>query len=77
MLRWPTWPGVRLEDLGRVWSGRGRPGDGAAPPGRPDGLSRPRTFRIEAALGPLRGREDFRLLMMDLAFPAKMFARRD
>jgi hypothetical protein len=31
-------------------------------------------MQIEAALGPLRGREDFRLLMMDLALPAQPFA---
>jgi tetratricopeptide (TPR) repeat protein len=30
-------------------------------------------FRTEAALGPLRDREDFRLLMMDLAMPADAF----
>jgi hypothetical protein len=32
-------------------------------------------FRTESALDPLRGRGDFRLLMMDLAFPAEAFAR--
>jgi hypothetical protein len=32
-------------------------------------------LQIEAALGPLRGREDFRLLMMDLELPAQPFAR--
>jgi tetratricopeptide (TPR) repeat protein len=31
------------------------------------------TFRNESALDLLRGREDFQLLMMDLAFPAKPF----
>ena len=31
-------------------------------------------FRTEDALDPLRGRDDFRLLMMDLAFPADPFA---
>jgi tetratricopeptide (TPR) repeat protein len=31
-------------------------------------------FRAEAALGPLRGRDDFRLLMMDLAMPTDPFA---
>ena len=31
-------------------------------------------FRTDDALDPLRGREDFRLLMMDLAFPAEPFA---
>ncbi len=30
-------------------------------------------FRTETALDPLRGRDDFQLLMMDLAFPAKPF----
>jgi tetratricopeptide (TPR) repeat protein len=32
-------------------------------------------MRIDADLDPLRGRDDFRLLMMDLAMPAKPFAR--
>jgi hypothetical protein len=32
-------------------------------------------FRTEDALDPLRGRDDFRLLMMDLATPADPFAR--
>ena len=32
-------------------------------------------YRAEDALDPLRGHEDFRLLMMDLAFPAKPFAK--
>jgi hypothetical protein len=31
-------------------------------------------YRHEPALAPLRGRDDFRLLMMDLAFPAQAFA---
>jgi hypothetical protein len=31
--------------------------------------------RYEPALAPLRGREDFRLLLLDLAFPADPFAR--
>ena len=31
-------------------------------------------FRTEDALDPLRGRDDFRLLMMDLAMPADPFA---
>jgi hypothetical protein len=31
-------------------------------------------YRYEPALAPLRGREDFRLLMMDLAMPADPFA---
>jgi hypothetical protein len=30
---------------------------------------------IESALDPLRSRDDFRRLMMDLAFPAEPFAR--
>ena len=30
--------------------------------------------RIESALDPLRSRDDFRLIMMDLAFPAEPFA---
>ena len=32
------------------------------------------TFRTEPALEPLRNRDDFRLLMMDLEFPADPFA---
>jgi eukaryotic-like serine/threonine-protein kinase len=32
------------------------------------------SFRTEDALDPLRDRPDFRLLMMDLAFPAEPFA---
>jgi serine/threonine-protein kinase len=32
------------------------------------------SYRTEDALDPLRGREDFRLLMIDLAFPADPFA---
>jgi hypothetical protein len=32
-------------------------------------------FRTEAALGPLRGREDFRLIMMDLAMPDEPFSK--
>ena len=30
--------------------------------------------RIESALDPLRSRDDFRLLLLDLAFPAEPFA---
>jgi hypothetical protein len=32
-------------------------------------------FRIEDALDPLRARIDFRLLMLDLSFPAQPFDR--
>jgi serine/threonine protein kinase/tetratricopeptide (TPR) repeat protein len=32
-------------------------------------------LRTEVALDPLRGRDDFKLLMMDLAFPAEPFVR--
>src|SRR5262249_19246782 len=32
-------------------------------------------FRTEGALDPLRARDDFRLLMMDLAMPADPFSR--
>jgi serine/threonine protein kinase/tetratricopeptide (TPR) repeat protein len=38
------------------------------------GYRTPDAYRTEDALDPLRGREDFRLLMMDLAFPAEPFA---
>jgi hypothetical protein len=41
------------------------------------GYRSPDIFRSEDALGPLRGRDDFRLLMMDVAFPAEAFARAD
>ena len=34
-------------------------------------------FRGGGDLDPLRGREDFRLLAMDMAFPAEPFARPD
>ncbi len=39
------------------------------------GYRNPADYRREPALGPLRGRDDFRLLMLDLAFPADPFAR--
>jgi hypothetical protein len=38
------------------------------------GYRSPDVFRTEDALDPLRDREDFRLLMMDLAMPAEPFA---
>jgi hypothetical protein len=34
-------------------------------------------FRDDTTLGPLHHRDDFRLLLMDLAMPAEPFARRD
>lgn len=34
-----------------------------------------RSLQTEETLAPLRDREDFRLLMLDLAFPAEPFAR--
>ena len=37
------------------------------------GYRSPADFRTEDALDPLRGRDDFRLLMMDLAIPADPF----
>jgi serine/threonine-protein kinase len=39
------------------------------------GYRSPAAYRYEPALAPLRGRDDFRLLMLDLAFPADPFAR--
>jgi eukaryotic-like serine/threonine-protein kinase len=39
------------------------------------GYRAPNTYRTETALDPLRGRDDFRLLMMDLAMPANPLAR--
>jgi hypothetical protein len=39
------------------------------------GYHSPAAFRYEPALGPLQGRDDFRLLLMDMAFPADAFAR--
>jgi hypothetical protein len=38
------------------------------------GWRNPAAYRYEPALGPLRDREDFTLLMMDLAMPAEPFA---
>jgi hypothetical protein len=32
-------------------------------------------FRTESALDPLRDRPDFRLLLMDVAFPAEPFSK--
>ena len=40
------------------------------------GYRNPAQYRYEPALAPLRGRDDFRLLLLDLAFPADPFARR-
>jgi eukaryotic-like serine/threonine-protein kinase len=39
------------------------------------GYRNPESYRGETALDPLRGREDFRLLMMDLAMPANPLER--
>jgi hypothetical protein len=39
------------------------------------GYRNPAQYRYEPALAPLRGRDDFRLLLLDLAFPADPFAR--
>jgi hypothetical protein len=38
------------------------------------GFRSPDTYRTDEALDPLRGRDDFKLLMMDLAIPAEPFA---
>jgi hypothetical protein len=38
------------------------------------GYRSPDAYRNEDALDPLRDRDDFRLMMMDLAVPAKPFA---
>ncbi len=38
------------------------------------GYRNPESYRTEDALGPLRGRDEFRLLMMDLAMPADPLA---
>jgi serine/threonine-protein kinase len=38
------------------------------------GFRSPAAYRYEPALGPFRGRDDFRLLMMDVSFPAEPFA---
>jgi hypothetical protein len=38
------------------------------------GFRRAGRYQIEPALGPLRHPDDFRLLMMDLAMPDRMFA---
>jgi hypothetical protein len=34
-------------------------------------------FRTDDALDPHRDRDDFQLLILDLAFPAEAFARRE
>jgi hypothetical protein len=39
------------------------------------GYRSPAQYRYEPALAPLCGRDDFRLLFLDLAFPAGPFAR--
>jgi hypothetical protein len=39
------------------------------------GYRNPAQYRYEPALARLRGRDDFRLLLLDLAFPADPFAR--
>ena len=41
------------------------------------GYRNPDAYRTESALDPLRNRPDFRVLMMDLVFPAEPFARGD
>ena len=41
------------------------------------GYRNPDLYRTESALDPLRNRPDFRILVMDLAFPAEPFARGD
>jgi hypothetical protein len=38
------------------------------------GYRTPDAYRTEDALDPLRGRDDFQLLLMDLAMPAEPFA---
>jgi hypothetical protein len=38
------------------------------------GMVRPQLFRMETVLDPLRGRDDFKLLMPDLAMPREPFA---
>jgi tetratricopeptide (TPR) repeat protein len=38
------------------------------------GYLNPNQLRMESALDPLRGRDDFKLLMMDLAFPSEPWA---
>jgi hypothetical protein len=39
------------------------------------GYRNPAQYRYEPALAPVRGRDDFQLLMMDLTMPAAPFAR--
>jgi hypothetical protein len=39
------------------------------------GYRNPDAYRTESALDPLRTRHDFRVLMMDLVFPADPFAQ--
>ncbi len=40
------------------------------------GYRNPDAYRTESVLDPLRNRDDFRLLTLDLAFPSEPFARR-
>ena len=51
-----------------------RPGDGLAAAGGGKGYRNAGAYRTETALDPLRGRDDFRLLMLDLAFPSDPIA---
>jgi hypothetical protein len=46
-----------------------------AAPSLAAGYWNPEAYRTESAIDPLRGRDDFRLLMMELVFPAEPFAR--
>ncbi len=39
------------------------------------GYRNPGVFHTETALDPLRGRDDFRLMVLDLEFPREPFAR--
>ena len=41
------------------------------------GYRSPDAYRTKDALDPLRGRDDFRLLLMDMAMPSEPFARPD
>ena len=76
--RWRAWPA--------------RPARACRPPRRPArptrrwpllhkavamGYRNPNAYRTEDALDPIRRRDDFRLLILDLDMPAEPFARGD
>ena len=69
--------GGRFGRVGRPGGAGSRSGDGPAAQAVAMGFRNADAFRSEAALDPLRDREDFRLLVMDLTMPDEPFARGD